>query len=615
MSLLSLGDVTVAFGPHDIFAGVTCEVNPGDRIGLVGRNGVGKSTLLRVLAGDLLPNEGRRSLARGQRTALVEQVLTPADEATRLVDEARSALRDVLDLHGVLEHAADNLAAGDGHAHRFDRALNHLDVQDGFNYQNRLEQVLTGVGFSPTDWETPVAFLSGGQRGRLALAKGLLARPDVLLMDEPTNHLDIAALEWLEAFLKRWRGALVVTSHDRVFLDVVANQIWHLDGGSLTSYRGNYTAFEHQHAAAVADQQRRFEAQRAEIEKQEAFIRRYGAGQRAGEARGRAKRLARVERMVAPEEQGQVKLKFGAERSGDVALTLRGLRAGYGGSTLVQADDLVLERGARVALVGPNGAGKTTLLKTLTGELDPVAGAAVWGSNVRLSLYQQEAENLDPQATVLDVVRSNGLDDQEARNLLGRFLFSGDDAEKRVAQLSGGERGRLAIARMSLSGANALLLDEPTNHLDIPNRASLEAALAAFPGTLVFASHDRRLIRALASRIWLVQHGRVRELDGGLDEYEAALRPVVEPRSTNPAERADAERNREAAIARKRAREVAALEDRIGSLESELARLSGELELAGTRSDLVAITDLGERFARGQHELERLMHEWVEKAE
>lgn len=615
MSLLSLTGASVTFGAQAVFQDVSVEVNPGDRIGLVGGNGAGKTTLLRVLDGSLEPHRGQRALARAARTALVEQVATAGDEQVTLLQAALSAVPEVLDLERRLEEAAHRLAGDDGHADQhYATLLNQFEARGGFGYSNRVEQVLTGVGFGPEEWPKPVAVLSGGQRGRLALARGLIAEPDVLLMDEPTNHLDLAGLTWLETFLTRWRGSLVITSHDRYFLDAVANQIWLLEDGRITTYQGNYTRFEQLRAAELEDLQRRYDAQQEQIAREEAFIRRYGAGQRAREARGRATRLARVERIEAPADRRSVNLKLHAARSGDIALTVSQLAVGYAGRTVVEVGKLQVLRGQRVAIIGPNGTGKSTLLRTLAGELPPVSGTIQLGSRVHIDLYHQEAENLDGEATVLEVVLATGrVDDQQARDFLGRFLFSGDDIDKRVRQLSGGERGRLAIARLVLSGANLLLLDEPTNHLDIASREALEDALAAYPGTLIFASHDRRLISALGSRVWLVGGGRLTEIDGGIEAYERSLRsrPVGQPDKTA----APPKRPASQPASRPPTRRLATVEAKIAALEAEVAELERKIGQASERGDAAAVGEVGSRFEAAQAELDQLLAEWAVLAE
>ena len=364
--------------------------------------------------------------------------------------EALAAMKHVLDLTQEMENAAEAVAlAPEGDetaAAHYAQLLDRLESEGGFNYESQVSHVLIGLGLPEIEWEKPVSSLSGGQRNRLALAKALLSAPDVLLMDEPTNNLDLGGLQWLEGFLNRFEGAVIVTSHDRYFLDAIATRIWHIEFGRLKTYSGNYSKFDELRADEIVRQQKEFEAQREVILKEEEFIRRYGAGQRAREAKGREKRLSRVERLSAPEQARRASLKFAASRSGDIVLASDGLGVGYANSrsasgslTVLQIDQLDLFRGERVALVGSNGAGKSTLLQTIAGELTPTSGNLRRGAAVSISHYWQEAENLDPNSTVMeDLLRDSSLENQQARNLLGNFLFSGHDVDKKVAQLQSG---------------------------------------------------------------------------------------------------------------------------------------------------------------------------------
>ncbi|HEX5369766.1 MAG TPA: ABC-F family ATP-binding cassette domain-containing protein, partial [Dehalococcoidia bacterium] len=523
MSLLSLSDVAVSYGATDILDGVTCEANLGERIGLVGRNGAGKTTLLRVLAGNERPTSGQRHAARWLRIALVEQIPPTTDGTTTIRDEVLSPLEDVIGLEEALQDAAEAMSDGEADAaESYANLLQRMEMEGAFTYEARFAQIMNGIGFSRDDWHKPLSTLSGGQRARVGLARALMAEPDLLLMDEPTNHLDLYGLRWLEGFLGQWRGTVIVTSHDRYFLDKLTTRIWHIEALHLKPYTGNYSSFEQQREVDIARQEEQYIAQRELIAKEEAYIRKYSAGTRAASAQSRVKKLERLQRVDAPRHQRAVSFKLGAKRSGEVTLTTRGLVAGYNGKPILDAGDLEVERGARVALVGRNGSGKTTLLRSIAGELPPVQGSLRFGAAVSLSHYWQEAEGLNANLSVLDELLRDDPDIQAARDLAGRFLFSGDDVLKRVSDLSGGERSRLALAKLVRSAANLLLLDEPTNHLDIPSREALEEALSSFPGTLLFASHDRRLIAGLATRLWMVEDGRLTSFDGSLEEYDRA---------------------------------------------------------------------------------------------
>jgi ATP-binding cassette subfamily F protein 3 len=497
------------------------------------------------------------------------------------------------------------MASGDeAAAETYADLLHRMDSDGAYTVEARFADVMRGLGLDEADWDRPLGELSGGQRARAGLARALMAEPDLLLLDEPTNHIDIHGLRWLESFLTRWKGCVIVTSHDRYFLDKIATRIWHLENQRLGAYPGSYSKYELAHAAETERLQKQYEQQQQVIAKEEAFIRKWGAGTRASEAQSRMKKLARMDRIDAPRRERSLKIDLTAARSAEVVIRARDLSAGYDGRAVVHAGDLELGRGERVALVGRNGAGKSTLLRTLAGELVPVEGSLRPGSAVAIAHYWQEAENLDPTATILDELLRAGTRTQEARDKAGRFLFSGDDVTKRVADLSGGERSRLALMKLVSSGANLLLLDEPTNHLDIPSREALEEALAAFEGTVVLASHDRRLITRLATRLWLIEDGVLSDFDGGLEEYDASA--AVEPA---PASRARVRERPAPDPAKQLDQKRQALEATIHDKEAELLDLGHEINDASAAGDLVRLGELGNQFEALQREVEQLMAE------
>ena len=611
MILVSLSNLSISFGSFDVLNGVTCQVDQGDRIGLIGRNGAGKTTLLRALSGTEEPTHGRRQAARGTNVELVEQV-PPLVKSATVYDLALSSCAKLIEMEREIERLAEELAGSwsEDAAARYDALHLRFEAAGGFHYRVLVEEVLTGLGFPKTTWDGPVEALSGGERSRLGLARALAASPDVLLMDEPTNHLDLDGLRWLEGFLGRWRGAFVVTSHDRYFLEQIPRRIWLLAEGRLQAYPANYSKFESLRADQVRRQQQEYEKQREAIEREEAFIRRYGAGQRAREARGRQKRLNRVERLTAPRQERDLRLELGATRSGRVVFSTQLLSAGYDGQPVLRIAEMEIERGARIGLLGPNGSGKSTLLKTIAGELAPIDGSFRLGAGVRVAHYWQEAEGLNLRHTVLEeVLNARDMDLQPARDLLGRFLFSGDDVHKSISALSGGERSRLALLRLLLAEANFLLLDEPTNHLDIPARESLGDALSTYKGTIIFASHDRRLIGDLATSLWLIEEGLLRAFDGTLTEYDRP-RATPEPRSEAPRRSP----SRKPAVHRPdQPREdlAGALEAGIHSKEEALAALGQEINAASERGDLEAVRSLGARFSEAEAELDRMLEQWA----
>ncbi len=534
--LLRLEGIGKGFGGRRLFAGVDLGVGAGDRIGLVGPNGAGKTTLLRIAAGDDAPDEGRVHVPRESRIALLRQEIDPHLERTA-AEEARRAFAalDALEdeIRALEERIAEAGRAGrDVSAElgeRYDRLRHAFERRGGFERETRLARVLEGLGFDAARRERPLASLSGGWRMRVELAKLLLAEPDVLLLDEPTNHLDLPSIQWFEETLESFRGALLVVSHDRAFLERHVNRVAELTPASFTVYEGGwsyYLAEREQRREALLARQRAEERRVAETER---FIERFrytASTARQDQSRNTAlEPRDRVE--AAPETTRRMRLRVPPpERAGAVVLRLAGVHKAYGETRVYEGVDLAVSRGDRVALVGPNGAGKSTLLRILAGVLAPDRGARELGHKAAVAFYaQHQLEALDPARTLLEELGSVARLDDHARlrSHLGAFLFSGDDVEKRVAVLSGGEKARLALAKLLLRPSNVLVLDEPTNHLDVDACEVLEAALAAYTGTLVFISHDRRFIDALATRVVEVKAGTLREFIGNYSDYRAKL--------------------------------------------------------------------------------------------
>ncbi len=535
-----------SFGAFDVFAGFSFSVARGDKVALVGPNGCGKTTLLRIIAGVDEPAGGAISLARGTTRGYLAQTAEESADIT-VWQEMLEAFSDVNALAGRMRQIEDEMAqpgAGDDVLDKYGELQHQFELMGGYGVETQIRRVLAGLGFHSADEAMRLSQLSGGQRVRAALAKLLLQSPDVLLLDEPTNHLDTQGVEWLESYLQDWDGTLVVVSHDRYFLDEVCDEVWelsvhHTTEGALSlsrldRYRGGYTDYVAQRAERRERQIKEYDAQQEVVAKQEEYIRRNMAGQNVLQAKGRLKRLNRLERLEKPVEARAMSIRLNSgSRSGNIVLQTDRLVVGYPPATegaenaetappsahalsepsadeatvLFRAPDLQLLRLERAALIGPNGTGKTTFLKTVCGELAPLDGEARLGANVQIGYFAQAHEGLDPSRTVLDeLMRARGdLTLSQARSILGRFLFSGDDVFKTIGMLSGGERGRVALAKLTLQGANFLLLDEPTNHLDIPSQEILTEALDYFDGTLLLVSHDRYLIAALATQIWSLE--------------------------------------------------------------------------------------------------------------
>ena len=470
----------------------------------------------------------------------------------------------------------------------------------------------------------PLSHLSGGQQTRALLARLLLESPDLLVLDEPTNHLDINAIEWLESFLKTWNGALLVVSHDRYFMDSVITTIWEMDWGRIEVYRGNYSHYLQQRDQRHARLVREYEAQQEMIAKEEEYIRRNIAGQNTAQAKGRLRRLERLKRdqlIDRPRTERNIHLNLKADlRSGDKVLMTYNLVVGYEpDKPLVNVPDITLYRGEIAAVIGPNGAGKTTLLKTLLGDLPPLSGSTRMGAAVQPGYFAQAHEGLNPANSVIDeLLTVRALQQGEARNYLAAFLFTGDDVFRPVATLSGGERGRLALAKLALDGANFLLLDEPTNHLDIPSQEILQDVLDSFNGTILLVSHDRYLIDALATQIWDIQPGGMTVFEGTYQEYlqardlarQGGREPQPVPARVEPKPAARPSNGKPALSPFQRQRRLQEIEQTINRLEIGLVDLSGELGEASAAGAVDRVRMLGEAYNSAEAELERALHEW-----
>jgi ATP-binding cassette subfamily F protein 3 len=630
MALIATEDLWHRYGAEVIFEKVSVGVQRGDRIGLVGLNGSGKSTLLRILAGLQEPTGGRVLRARSVRVGYLPQEPLLESTAT-LFEEMLSAFERLREQEHTLHQLEQMLSCGNPSAEllqRYDELLEEFRQGGGYEYRHRIHQVLKGMGFS--DEHQPIAQLSGGQRARAALAKVLLEEPDVLLLDEPTNHLDIEALEWLEEYLSHWKGAFIIVSHDRYFLDKLVNKIWELEFGRLYEYPGNYSRYRALRAERLERQWKLYEEQQEFIKRSEEFIRRNIAGGdfRASQAQARQKMLEKLERIPKPIVPKRMHLWMDVKSpSGERVLRAKDLVIGYPGVPLVRCKNLSVQRGERVALLGPNGSGKSTLLRTIAGELMPLEGTLELGEGVEIAYFRQSQMELDdPDKTVLDVMISNGkMTISEARDFLGKFLFSGDEVFKKLSELSGGERSRLALAQLARLGGNLLLLDEPTNHLDIDSREVLQEALGEYRGTLILASHDRALIQAIATQIWEIHEGELRVYAGNYERYRAQRQTssglyafagqwpakMNVKRSLSPGKE---QRLRERQRAKLAARE-AALMNAITQLEHEIAQIERAMETASYDGDHQKLRELTALYRQKRQELEQLSEEWAQAAE
>ena len=619
MPLLTTSSIGITYGVDIIFSNINVEINERARIGIVGPNGGGKTSLLEILTGGLDPSAGSVKLARGMRVGYVPQ----APEMTvsgSLKDEIMTAFDRLKWLEDAMETGARDLDQtnaddDDQVGERYAALLDEYESLGGYSYENTMDRMVEGLGLTQRALQTPAAHASGGERARVALAQALLGEPSLLILDEPTNHLDMKGLAWLERFLTHYPSAVVVVSHDRYFLDRTVNQVWDLDHGGIEHYVGNYSKFRTLKAERALTRQREYAKQQEFIAKEEDFIRRYHAGQRAREAKGRQTRLNRLERIDQVENDRAITLSSRTfQRSDQTVLRTHGLTVGYPDNDppieLFSVPDMKLERGSRVALVGPNGTGKTTLLATLLGLLPPVSGRITLGRNVAVGYHRQGLDDLDLDTSVLDsMLDAKEMSFGEARSYLARFLFQGEDVFRQVGDCSGGERSRLALARLLVHEPNLLILDEPTTHLDIPSREALEQVLLAYEGTLLFVSHDRQFASLLAQELWVVEDGELQQFLGTFEEWlesdkEKAEEPEAPKKARPPRSRPQQEKKSPSPAADEHMIRI------IDGLETRLLEIQLELEEASEQRDLELIASKGEEYDRTKTELDEKLAVW-----
>lgn len=643
MPILTVNNVHHAYGTQVVLQGATITIEPGEKIGLVGRNGSGKTTLMKAMTGQLKPDTGTVALQRGARIGYLSQHPVFEMEET-LRDAAEGAFAELHALHVKAHELYDRMATAEGD--ELDRLLKQqaqidaqIEAAGGYAIDHKIEATLHGLGFTDSQFSLKVKNLSGGQKGRLGLARLLLEAPDVLLLDEPTNHLDIAGREWLEAFLAdEYPGAVILVSHDRWLLDRVVSRIVEVERGVIREYPGNYEKYVALRRERQLTEARVYDKQQDRIRQEESFIRRYKAGQRARQAKGRETRLERFkanDTVERPIELEVMRLKLPkAPRSGDQVAVAEGIRKAYpksSGGELVLFDDFSIDivRGDRIGIIGPNGAGKTTLIKCLLGDIAPDAGRVRLGSRLEIGYYRQTQDHLDMSLTVWQYLQSVivGLDgqakasEQQARDLAGAFLFSGMEQDKALGDLSGGERSRAVLAGLVASAKNLLILDEPTNHLDIPSAERLEAALAAedgFDGTMLLISHDRALLQATCEKLIIFDgEGGVRVFQGTFREWHDAQNRAA---SAGQAASTNAQPKGQKQVAAPKAagtvvkvskRQVEEAEAAVVSLESRIAAIDAQMADPAVFTDGAKCRTLGNERAALQAKLQSAEAEWL----
>jgi ATP-binding cassette, subfamily F, member 3 len=669
MALITVNSLSKSFGAEDLFAGVTFSVAKGARLALVGPNGIGKTTLLRIIIGQEEPSGGTVTRAKNISIGYLSQ---EADfELTGVLwDVCLEPFADLIRMQGELEKLESEMSDPDKREQalvRYGTVQHEFERRGGYVYQVRIKQVLTGLGFDESDFHMSLDHLSGGQRTRSHLARLLLSSPELLLLDEPTNHLDIKAVEWLEGYLTQWEGAAVIVSHDRYFLDHACNALLEMAFSGAEYYRGNYSTYLQEREIRWNHRFEVFESEKDKLFREFEYIKKNISGQNTLQAKGKLKRLTRVVQAIeqvgmeavvntnwSQLDVGTTTSPFSVEeaerrvralrppqrvtpdlhlhlrstnRSGDLVIRTRDLKVGYRAEGdipekfLFSAPDIELRRTDCAALIGPNGAGKSTFLKTILGQIEPLAGEVTLGASLQIGYFAQAHEGLDPDKTVLDEIlnASPGMLPYQGREYLGKYLFSGDDVFKLVAMLSGGERGRLALAKLALEDTNLLLLDEPTNHLDINSQEILQSVLDSYKGTIILVSHDRYLIDALATQIWEINpdESQMTTFNGTYSQMKEEREKEGARLTTHEAEKTDARNsNVEARKARSRVtkeerRKIAQLqelENTIADLEATLSNLSTQLESPFVRPD--EVRKIGTEYERVQREMDEKLKEW-----
>ena len=619
-----------SFGVRQVFSNVSFEIKEGDRIALVGPNGAGKSTLLKCILGIEELDEGQVVMSPVASIGYLQQDVNLGDAS--LAEEIETAWEDVHALENKLQELTTYLEtheASESDLQRLDYLQNRLEWLGGYDYEQKTKRIVYGLGFTDEDLYKPANAFSGGQKTRINLAKALVRRPDFLFLDEPTNHLDMEMLEWLEGYLSSYRGGILIVSHDRYFMDRIVTGVVELDHHKATTYRGNYSRYVAQREERLKADTIAYEKQQEYIKKTEEYIDKYRAGIKSKMARGRQSQLNRLERLEAPETSHSLDFKFPpAAMSADKVLVLDHVSIGYKTDNPIIDDvSVVVRRGESVALIGPNGAGKSTMVKAIVGELFPTEGHIDIGNRVQVGYFSQEHEELHDRWQVVDEIINNyNFTEEKARNVLGSFLFKGDDVFKLVGDLSGGERARLALLKLFLQGDNFLILDEPTNHLDVPTREIVERALQQFGGTCFIISHDRYFLNQVSTRTLVLENKGLTEYLGNYSYYKeklkeqqdiAALTEVVEEVAKEDVKSEAKTISTSPSDEPKKKTNTYMVEKQLAEVEEEIARLEAtmkmyEVQLANpvVQQDLAEMENISKQLSDTESNLQKLYEKW-----
>lgn len=622
MAVLKISGLSKSFGIKTVFENVSFEVRSGERIGLVGANGAGKTTLLKCIMGAEEADKGSVKASDGAIIGYLRQDFNYTSHTIR--EEMEDAWKDVLYYKDRMETLARELESSKSDeklVEAYGRAEARFEFLGGYDYESTTRKILTGLGFSDDDWDRDIHSFSGGQKVRINLAAAFVRHPDFLLLDEPTNHLDMGMLEWLEEYLRSYKGGILMISHDRYFLDGAATGIIDLENHHIRSFRGGYTRYMETKENQDRAYEKAYEKQQEHIKETEEYIRRYKAGIKAKQARGRQSQLNRLVRLEKPVHQASLRFHFDPpQECADKVLDVLRVEGSYGSHILFKDLTIHIKKGETVGLIGPNGAGKTTILKMITGEKKPDTGFIQLGNNVKMGYYSQEQERLHPKLTVLDEVRDTfNFGEKEARNILGMFLFRGDDVFKTVGMLSGGEKARLSLLCLFLEKPNFLILDEPTNHLDIPTREIMEDAIEAFGGTCLVVSHDRYFLDKVADRILELDHGKLTEYLGNYSYYKEKkqdLEAFEKDRNGKEEEEEKEEKPRENEHQVKT--EVSAADvSKLSHVEMEIGRLEATMKMYTVQMSMNPenYAELADEYEEAKKKLDKLYEKWDELAE